>query len=265
MTGRLLLVALVLVVVPAAQAQVPQDGAVTPAPMPTAAQEKAVLPLAGRTVVIDPGHNGGNASNHQFTRRQVWVGTHWKDCDTDGASTVDGYTEAQHNWDVALLVRSLLREQGARVVLTRSSNDGIGPCITRRAAIGNRVRADAAVSIHADGHENGTYRGFHVILPGDTGQSSLMLRRSRALGIAIRNALRQQGPTRESNYVGDSGLIVRSDLGGLNLSTVPKVFTEIGNMHAPEDALAMTTESGRHSEANAIAAGITRFLTNRRA
>ncbi|MSO48135.1 MAG: N-acetylmuramoyl-L-alanine amidase, partial [Thermoleophilia bacterium] len=82
--------------------------------------------LSGKTVVIDPGHNGGNTSHHEITGKQVWAGTLWKDCDADGASTDSGYSEAQHNWDVAVLVRSLLRAQGARVVLTRTSNTGAG-------------------------------------------------------------------------------------------------------------------------------------------
>ena len=220
--------------------------------------------LSGRTVVIDPGHNGGNASHHEITGKQVWAGTLWKDCDADGASNGNGYSEAQHNWDVAILVRALLRAQGARVVLTRTSNTGVGPCLTRRAAIGNQQRADAAVSIYADGSLNASNNGFHVILPADTGQSQRMLRGSQRLGLAIRNALRDQGPTSISNYIGSDGLITRSDLGGLNLSKVPKVFTEIGNMRAPHDAAAMTSPAGRQLEASAIAAGITNFLTSRR-
>ena len=258
--------ALACVVAPAAHAQItaPADPA-QPHTATAQAPGRATLPLLGRTVVLDPGHNGGNTSHHQITQRQVWVGTHWKDCDADGASARSGYTEAQHNWDVTLIVQRLLREQGARVVLTRRSNTGVGPCITERTALGNRVRADAAVSIHADGHPNDDFFGFHVILPGDVGQSKRMLTRSRELGLAIRNALRIHGPTEESNYIGERGLIVRSDLGGLNLSQVPKVFTEIGNMHSPHDAPHMESDEGRLAEATAISVGITRFLTKRRA
>lgn len=250
---------------PAAHAQVAVPASTGQVPATAEAPARAALPLAGRTVVIDPGHNGGNTRHHEITQRQVWVGTHWKDCDADGASARSGYSEAQHNWDVALIVRRLLREQGARVVLTRRSNAGVGPCITERTALGNRLRADAAVSIHADGHMNDDFHGFHVILPGDVGQSPRMLARSRALGIAIRDALRQHGPTEESNYIGEHGLIVRSDLGGLNLSKVPKVFTEIGNMHSTHDAPQMESDEGRLAEATAITVGITRFLTQRRA
>ena len=52
-------------------------------------------------------------------------------------------------------------DSGARVVLTRTSDTGWGPCITERAAIANRAHADAAISIHADGGP-ATGRGYHV-------------------------------------------------------------------------------------------------------
>lgn len=221
--------------------------------------------LTGRTVVLDPGHNGGNWDNPAAISRQIWAGGLWKDCDTFGARTRDDYREAEHNWDVALRLRALLRERGARVVLTRSSNDGVGPCIPRRVAIGNRVRADAAVSIHADGAEGRSLRGFHVIVPRPMGQRASMIARSHALGVAIRDALRDHGPTPVSNYQGEDGIIARDDLGGLNLSRVPKVFTEIGNMRQADDAAIIASPAGRQQEAEAIARGIARFLTGRRA
>jgi len=128
------------------------------------------------------------------------------------------------------------------------------------------VRADAAVSIHADGAKDDALPGFHVLVPQRVaGQSAQLVERSRRLGVAIRDALRATGPTPVSNYQGTDGLIARSDLGGLNLSTVPKVFTEIGNMHSALDAAIIASPEGRQAEAEAIARGLTRFLTGRRA
>jgi N-acetylmuramoyl-L-alanine amidase len=235
-------------------------------PGPAAAAPGERPPLAGRVVLLDPGHNGGNWAHPERIGHEVWAGTHYKPCDTFGARTANDYREAEHNWDVALRVRALLRAEGARVVLTRRSNAGVGPCITERAAIGNRVRADAAVSIHADGADADELRGFHVIVPRHVrGQTARMVSRSQALGVAIRNALRDHGPTPVSNYQGEDGIIARDDLGGLNLSTVPKVFTEIGNMRSRHDAPIIESEAGRQQEAEAIAIGLTRFLTGRRA
>ena len=39
-----------------------------------------------------------------------------------------------------------------------------------------------------------------------------------------------------ATYLGNAGLSERSDLGGLNLSDVPKVFIETGNMRSATDA-----------------------------
>ncbi len=163
-------------------------------------------------------------------------------------------------------LRALLEAEGARVVMTRRDNDGIGPCITTRARIGNRSRADAAVSLHADGVESQSATGFHVIVPAPVaGQKARMRRDSLRLGIAIRDALRRGGPTGVAGYAGVNGIHRRSDLGGLNLSTVPKVFVEIGNMRADSDAAILVRAAARQQEAEAIAAGLARFLTGRRA
>ena len=46
-----------------------------------------------------------------------------------------------------MYLRADLRRAGARVVLTRTSNDGVGPCVNRRARILNAAHADVAIDI----------------------------------------------------------------------------------------------------------------------
>ena len=53
----------------------------------------------------------------------------------------------------------------------------------------------------------------------------------------------------------------RSDLGGLNLSAVPKVFIECGNMRNSADARRMTDPQWRQQAAQGIADALTAFLT----
>ena len=214
-------------------------------------------PLVGRIVHIDAGHNGGNATHGAAINRQVDAGGGVrKACDTTGAETNDGrLTEAAFNLDVAMRVRALLRADGAKVVMTRKTNTGVGPCITRRAAIGNDAGADAAVSIHADGGPAGG-RGFHVIRPkGVDGQSAEMLEDSDQLGRAIRAELKRQG-FRTATYIAKHGLDLRDDLGGLNLSTVPKVFVELGNMRNAADAKLLKSARQRDRMAQAIVDGL---------
>lgn len=218
--------------------------------------------LAGRVIHLDAGHNGGNAAAPTTINREVDAGGGVrKACDTTGAETNDGrLTEAAFNLDVAMRTRALLRAEGAKVVMTRKTNTGVGPCITRRAAIGNAAEADAAVSIHADGGPAGG-RGFHVIRPkGVRGQSATMLADSDALGRAIRAELKAQG-YRTATYIATHGLDLRDDLGGLNLSTVPKVFVELGNMRNAADAKLLQSPRQRQRMAQAIAGGVARQLT----
>jgi N-acetylmuramoyl-L-alanine amidase len=210
------------------------------------------LPLHGKTIVIDPGHNGANWAHPAEINRFVDAGGFRKACDTTGASTNDGYREPAYNFDVATRLARILRAAGARVVLTRTTNDGWGPCINERAAIGNRAHADAAISIHADGGPAGGL-GFHVIYkPGAA--------RSYRLALAIRAAFHAGTGEPYSTYVGHDALDVRTDLGGLNLSTVPKVFIETANMRNAVDAKRLESAAYREREAIALAHGLETFL-----
>jgi N-acetylmuramoyl-L-alanine amidase len=219
--------------------------------------------VRGQTVAIDPGHNGGNFDHPAEINRLVDAGTLRKACDTTGTATLSGYSEAAYNFDVARRLRAILRAAGARVVMTRSSNNGVGPCITERAAIGNREHADVALSIHADGGPPGG-RGFHVMYPPSIkGLTDDIAAASYRLALDMRAAYTAGTGLPYSTYYGRNGLVVRSDLGGLNLSDVPKVFVETGNMRNATDARLLETPSFRERIARALATGLARFLAGR--
>jgi N-acetylmuramoyl-L-alanine amidase len=78
-------------------------------------------------------------------------------------------------------------------------------------------------------------------------------------GIGIQH--RDLTTLKASTYLGGSGLSVRSDLGGLNLSDVPKVFVETGNMRNESDARLLESPSFRERIARSIANGLARFLS----
>ncbi|HRX50075.1 MAG TPA: N-acetylmuramoyl-L-alanine amidase [Candidatus Krumholzibacteria bacterium] len=91
-------------------------------------------PLAGRLILIDPGHGG------------VFRGVVGR----------DGFSEAEANLGVALYLRGLLEEAGARVVLTRSSDrDFLTPAdsslaadLAHRTALCDSLRPDVFLSLH---------------------------------------------------------------------------------------------------------------------
>ncbi|WP_037623498.1 N-acetylmuramoyl-L-alanine amidase [Streptomyces aureus] len=220
--------------------------------------------LKGKVVVIDPGHNPANFQHASEINRKVNIGTNWKECDTTGTSTNAGYTEARFTLDVAHRMRDILEKQGATVKLTQDGDRSFGPCVDERARIGNAAHADAVVSIHADGSAAGN-RGFHVILPASVHAGAADTRpiaaASRDLGEHIAGLFVRETGSAPSNYVGDgTGLVVRKDLGGLNLSTVPKVFIECGNMRDTKDAALLTSGAWREKAARGISEGIVGFL-----
>ena len=235
--------------------------AATPAMTPVRPSPHAsALPLAGDVIVLDPGHNGGNATHPDIVNRLVNVITEQKACDTTGAETDGGYPEYAFNFDVAIRLARLLRRDGAKVVLTRHTDTGVGPCVTERAAIGNRVHANAAISIHADGGP-ASGSGFEVIEPGLVpGYTNKIIGPSRRLGLDIRNEYHAITGEPYSDYVGTAGLDVRTDLGGLNLSKVPKVFIECANMRNSADAARLTSAAFRQRVAVALASGFVAFL-----
>ncbi|GAB3439647.1 N-acetylmuramoyl-L-alanine amidase [Streptomonospora sediminis] len=222
-------------------------------------------PLAGKTIAIDPGHNGGNADAPDTISELVEAGHGSKACDTVGAETDDGYSEHAFNWDVAKRLRDRLAEDGAEVVLTREDNKGVGPCITERAEIGNEAGADAAISIHADGGPP-SGRGFHIIAPGELdGYTDDIAEPSHRLALDLRAEFAEGTGQPRADYIADEGLDVRTDLGGLNLSDVPKVFLEAGNMSNSTDAEQFADPDWREKAAESIASGLTRFLTTGKA
>lgn len=220
----------------------------------------AAKPLTGKIIVIDPGHNGLNYKHPKIINKPVPAGPKKKACDTTGTSTDSGYTEHAYNFDVATRLAKILRAKGATVRLTRPDDKGVGPCIDQRAAIGDQARAHAVISIHADGAP-ASRRGFHVILPGLLkGYTDKIVKPSRTLGYDVRNAFAKGTGQPYADYIGRNGVDVRTDLGGLNLSTRPKIFIECGNMRNKTDASRLKSRAWRQRAAQALATGLGTYL-----
>jgi len=222
-----------------------------------------VLPLAGLTVAIDPGHDGGNGGDPAIIDQPVDGGGFAEPCDTAGTSTPDGYTEHAFNFDVATRAETLLRAEGATVVLTRTTDTGVGPCVDARAAVANLAHAAAAISIHADGGPPDG-RGYTVIEPAPvvsaTSDNTAIVGPSAQLGAFVDAAFGSDTGLVPSTYDGTGGTDVRDDLGGLNLSTVPKVLIECANMQNADDAALTESPGWRQQAAQGITDGIEQFL-----
>jgi N-acetylmuramoyl-L-alanine amidase len=248
---------------PRATAPAVSPAALTPhANPPTAhatAPQIAQLPLRGKIVGVDPGHNGRNYTDTGYLGWQVWNGREWESCDTTGAETNGGYAEALFNFRVAEYLRADLIRDGARVVMTRTTNSGIGPCVDRRSAIINGSHANVAVDIHADAAQSWG-RGFAILEPVADGPNNKVIGSSARLGADIRAAMLAGTRMPASNYDGRGGIKYRDNLAGLNLTKVPKVLIEVGNMQNASDAAMLTSAKFQQQVARALLAAIIKFL-----
>lgn len=233
------------------------DSTHTTAPATTVATGSGSL--AGRVIVIDPGHNGQNHNHPEIINKQVPAGFgQTKPCNTTGTETNSGFPEYTFNWKVGVALADLLRARGATVILTRDSNDGVGPCVDKRAQIGNDARADVVVSIHGDGEDAGM-SGFYVMTAEQNPAGAAMAAQSLTLAKAVRDGMVGAGFA-PSNGLGSNGQWKRNDLAGLNLSLRPTVMIECGNMRNSHDAALMASVSGQQRYAQGLAAGVLAYL-----
>jgi N-acetylmuramoyl-L-alanine amidase len=236
-------------------------GSATARPAPSAAATPTTSTTAARprVVVLDPGHNGGNAGAPAAINRQVPDGRGGtKACNTTGTSTDAGYPEHAFTFAVARLVAQRLTARGVQVVLTRDDDAGVGPCVDVRGRAGERAGADAVVSIHADGAGPGA-RGFHVAY-SDPPLNDAQRGPARTLAADLRDGLGRAGFP-PSTYIGRQGLSPRTDLAGLNLATRPTALVECANMRNAGEAAVVSSAAGRDRYAAAIADGVLRFLS----
>ena len=216
------------------------------------ASESDAVDLSGKTIAIDPGHNGGNSSHLSQINKPVPDGRGGtKACNTTGTSTNSDYPEADFTWAVAKKLAKKLKAAGAKVVLSRNDNTGVGPCVDERGTFADD--ADLLVSIHADGSESSAVKGFHIIVadPGtDTKTEKASVSLAKSLGTSM-------GRTFTPNKAyGKDAISRRPDLAGLNNASVPAVIVECGEMRNPTEAKLMESKSGRSKYAAALFDGI---------
>jgi len=106
--------------------------------------ERGVIPLAVRTIVVDPGHGGKDSGTllPQF-----------------------GMLEKEITWDIATRLRDLLGNEFT-VVMTRSGDETVA--LKDRTEIANEAKADLFVSIHVNWLPDREARGFETYFAGST-------------------------------------------------------------------------------------------------
>lgn len=133
-------------------------------PSPSLEPSSAPLPLSGLVIGLDPGHQAkGNSEKEPVApgssekKAKVTSGTQGK---------WSKVPEHEVNLKVALLLRDLLEEQGATVVMTRQTAD-VDISNVERAQFFNEQQTDYALRLHCNGSENTADHGAFVIVPAE--------------------------------------------------------------------------------------------------
>lgn len=196
-------------------------------------------PLAGKRIVIDPGHGG-------FFR---------------GALGVKGLTEAEVNLGVALDLAALLRARGAEVLLTRESDrDFLTPAdsslrsdLAERVRMANASRPDLFVSVH----HNADPRGAH-----DVNETQVYYQLGDE-GPALEAAADVHRFLTRNLGIGASRL-VSGNFAVLRGSDAPAILTESSYITYPPTEARLARADARQIEAEALALGIAAYFSRPR-
>ncbi len=179
-------------------------------------------PLAGRLIVVDPGHP------------------------PLGATGPTGLTEATANLAIALQLRDLLVAEGARVILTRSTAAPLD--LAARPRLAEALDAEVLVSIHNNALPDG-------VNPFTNNGTSVFFNHPRSLPLARavdRELVRQLG-------VRDLGA-GRGDLALVRPTWMPAILTEGLFMMLPDQEAALANPEGQRRYAVAVRDGLAAFL-----
>ena len=230
------------------QAETQQQEAPAPEPEPKGK-------LDGFTICIDAGH-GDTVSTESYPNNPD------EDVSEDGivqplgTSGDESGNEYAVNLKVAKLLQADLEEEGAEVVMVRTTNDVvISP--KKRALIANDCDADMFIRLHCDSAGFST-RGFLTLLPADTGYQADddLYEKSQAMGEQMHEQIV------EELGCNDRGCTVRSDQGGFNWCKVPCVLFEMANMANAKDDALLATKSYQSELASAIAHATISYLAD---
>jgi len=214
-----------------------------PTPHSVVSQNGEVQVLLGRTeladlcVVVDAGHGGHDT----------------------GAVGRTGLQEKDVNLDIALRVQEQLSAMGARVLMTRTTDDPVVPWgrsnreehrneLLARCAIANDANADLFVSIHGNARADdpGTVRGTETYY-----------RKSDSIWLA---QVMQEEVVRAVGLP-DGGVIRHpKSIVVLYQTNMPAVLVEVAYLSHPDDEALLATPEFRQRAAEGIVNGVKRYV-----
>lgn len=184
------------------------------------------FPITGKTIIIDAGHGGIDP----------------------GAVSPSGTREDRINLCIAKKLRSYLEHDGANVVMTRETDEGIR--LNKRAEMVREYEPDIVVSIHLNKFGQSQYYGAQTFYMKGSEEG-------KALAKSIQDELIRvldRGNKRQIK-ASDSFLILKA-------SDAPSVIVECGFLSNPEEEKLLKTDEYQERIAWAIYTGIVGYFSS---
>lgn len=208
-------------------------------------------PLEGLIICVDPGH--------EVTDLRVQEPIHPYSEETKeafvGGTSGRNQTEEQLNLSVGLQLQALLEQQGATVIMTRTTHES-DMTSYMRAIFANENRADLCIRIHADGSTDPSVYGMSMLVPyGQQLATQQIVAPSRKAGEFVLEA------TIAATGAKNNGIVQRSDLTGFNFAEVPTILIEMGFMSNPDEDALMETDEYQQKLAQGMCDGIVQYFS----
>lgn len=189
---------------------------------------RGVGALAGRVIVLDPGHGG-----------------------SDQGVCAHGLAEAEIVHDLATRIEGRLGALGVTTYLTRSPDNS--PTDAERARFANDMAAELFVSLHLDAAATDQACGSACFFYG----ASLPSREVRsAVGERLADLISREIATRTDLL---NGRTHPKSWELLRLTRMPAIRVDVGYVTSPWDAARLTTPEFRDAVAEAVVAGVQRL------
>jgi N-acetylmuramoyl-L-alanine amidase len=182
--------------------------------------------LAGRVIVIDPGHGG-----------------------TGGGTTHDGTRESDITLDLARRIEGRLAATGVLAVITRSADTD--PDDAERADIANRLGADLVVSLHCETADSPAASGVAAYFYGHDRPGAWSAVGERLADLMRREVVARTGLVDCQSHARTWDLLRRT--------TMPAVRLDVGYLTNDDDAQRLADPSFRDTVADAVVVAIQRL------
>ena len=199
------------------------------------------LPITNKVIVIDAGHG----------------------LPDEGAVGFNGTTEQAINLSISLKLHKLIEQSGAKVVLTRSDENGIYSLdsksirnkkvsdIKNRVEIGNNSNADVFISIHLNKYPpSEIYRGWQTFYQNNN-------EKSKQLSNIIQNNL-----SNNIEFKNDRTPMPITGIYIMDHVQIPSVIIECGFLSNPEEVRLLKEDTYQNKLAWGIYTGLQEYFTN---